>query len=230
MIIRKATAQDLEGICAVAESVRFDPFKVQENGFLVYVHDRQSYAERIASSECFYVAIDHVELVGFLVCYLDDAVADLVSRGVMNNDVLRACVRAGCEGRWIYADQIAVRPSHTGLGIGPALVRELYKDVKDRRIDSVFVAILHEPLNTASKTFCEGLGFAFQNTLRYRDGRLWGLYTLGRGTVPRTMLRLMLDRRLEPPSSPDRRRRSCESTAMTKSFAQCHRQNQAHGT
>jgi GNAT superfamily N-acetyltransferase len=176
MIIRRAKPTDLEGICAVAESVRLDPHHVQEHGFLVYVHDRQGYAERMAATDLFYVAIEGGEVVGFVLGYEDHTVADLVRRRVVSNDVLHAQSVAGCDGRWIYADQLAEHPAYAGRGVGIALVKKLYEEVRDRAFNSVFVAILHDPPNTRSTAFCEGLGFAFRGTLRYEDGRQWGLY------------------------------------------------------
>jgi ribosomal protein S18 acetylase RimI-like enzyme len=176
MMIRKATSADLSGICAVADSVRLDTKHIQESGFLVYVLDKQGYADRLDESDLFLVAIDQDEVVGFILCYEDHTVANLVRRGVLSSDLLRARELAGCNGRWLYGDQIAVRPAYVRRGIGPALVLALYNEIKHRGIDSVFVGILHEPLNTASKAFCEGLGFAFRGTLRYEDGRLWGIY------------------------------------------------------
>ena len=177
MFIRKAKPNDLDRICAVAESVRLDPRHAQQGGFLVYVLDRAGYAERLAVTDLFYVAIERDEVVGFLLCYEDRTVAALVRQGRLREDVLQASAVAGCDGRWIYADQLAVHPAHAAHGTGMALVWEAYQEVRDRGFDSVFVAVLHDPPNTRSQAFCEALGFAFQGTMRYHDGRLWGLYS-----------------------------------------------------
>jgi len=176
MIIRRATPHDLDGICAVADAVKLDPLHAQIGGFLVYMHGKQGYADRLAATELFDVAIEDEEVVGFLVCYEDHTAEDLVGKGILSADVLRAKAAAGCSGRWIYGDQIAIRPESASHGVAIHLVWDLYQKVKQRHIDSVFVAILHEPLNTKSKAFCEALGFACRGTLRYEDGRLWGLY------------------------------------------------------
>jgi GNAT superfamily N-acetyltransferase len=176
MFIRRATPQDLDGICAVAEAVRLDPEHAQIGGFLVYMHGRQGYADRLAATDLFDVAIEDGEVVGFLVCYEDRTVEDLVGRGALSADVLRAKDAAGCEGRWIYGDQIAIHPEHASRGVAIHLVWDLYQKVRQRGVDSVFVAILHEPLNARSKAFCESMGFLLRGTLRYEDGRLWGLY------------------------------------------------------
>jgi L-amino acid N-acyltransferase YncA len=176
MLVRQATPEDLDGICAVAQAVRFDPGQAQIGGFLVYMHGKQGYADRLAATDLFDVAIEAGEVIGFLVCYEDRAVEDLVSHGIMSADVLRAKDAAGCTGRWIYGDQIAVHPDHVSRGIAIQLVWSLYQKVRQRDIDSVFVAILHEPLNTRSKALAESMGFALRGTLRYEDGCLWGLY------------------------------------------------------
>jgi len=176
MLVRRATLQDLEGICAVAEAVKLDPDHAQIGGFLVYMHGRQGYAERMAATDLFDVAVSDGEIVGFLVCYEGHTVEDLIARGVLCADVLRAKDAAGCQGRWLYGDQIAIHPEHADRGAAIQLVWDLYQKVRQRRIESVFVAILHEPLNARSKAFCESMGFALRGTLRYEDGCLWGLY------------------------------------------------------
>jgi ribosomal protein S18 acetylase RimI-like enzyme len=170
VIVRRATPGDLDGICAVAESVRLNPLHAQEGGFLVYVLDRQGYADRLAASDLFYVAIDRDEVVGFLLCYDDRTVVDLVEQGVLSDDMLRARAVAGCDGRWIYGDQLAVHPAHACQEVGISLAWELYRQLRNRGSDSVFVAILHDPPNTRSKAFCEALGFVFKGALRYKDG------------------------------------------------------------
>lgn len=177
MLIRRATAADLDGILAVAESVRLNPLHAQEGGFLVYVLDKPGYARRLAATDLFYVAIDRGEVVGFLLCYEDHTVEDLVAQGVLSSDLLRARSVAGCDGRWVYADQLAVHPAHTWQGVGLSLVWQLYLEVRKRGINSAFVAILHDPPNARSRAFCEGLGFVLRGTLRYKDGRPWGLYS-----------------------------------------------------
>jgi GNAT superfamily N-acetyltransferase len=176
MIVRRATPDDLDGICAVAEAVKFDPEREQIGGFLVYMHGRQGYADRLAATDLFDVAVEDGEVVGFLVCYEDHTVEDLVDRGIVGADVLRAKDAAGCKGRWIYGDQIAVHPEHGSRGVAIHLVWDLYQKVRQRGIDVVFVAILHEPLNLRSKALAESMGFVLRGTRRYEDGCLWGLY------------------------------------------------------
>lgn len=176
-LIRRARPEDLDGICAVAESVRLDPLHVQESGFLVYVLDREGYARRLATTDLFYVAVDLGEVVGFLLGYDDRTVAELVGQGVLSSDLLRARVVAGCEGRWGYADQLAVYPAYTCHGVGFSLVLALYQEVRRRGVGSAIVAIRHDPPTTRSNAFCEALGFVLRGTLRYEYGRLWGLYS-----------------------------------------------------
>lgn len=176
MLVRRATSQDLDGVCAVAEAVRLDPAHAQIGGFLVYMHGREGYAERLAATDLFDVAVEDGEVVGFLICYEDRTVEDLVGRGTISADVLRAKQAAGCDGRWLYGDQIAIHPEHASRGVAIHLVWDLYQKVRQRGIDSVFVAILHEPMNARSKAFCESMGFVLRGTLRYEDGCLWGVY------------------------------------------------------
>jgi GNAT superfamily N-acetyltransferase len=177
IVYRRATPSDLDGICAVAEAVRLDAGHAQEGGFLVYVHDRQEYADRLAASDLFYVAIDRGEVIGFLVCFDDRTTADLVARGVESDYLLRARAVAGCEGRWVCADQLATHPAHTKRGIGVYLVWAIFHEIRRRGIGSVFARILHDPPNSRAKAFCETLGFVFRGVLPSEDGRPWGIYS-----------------------------------------------------
>ncbi len=176
MFVRKATFEDLGRICAIAESVRHDPEYAQIGGFLVYMHGRQGYADRLAATDFFDVAVEDGKVVGFLVCFEDRTAEELVRRGILKPDLLRAKDVAGCEGRWLYGDQLAVDPEYASRGVAIHLVWSLYLKIRQRGIDWVFVAILHEPVNTRSMALGESLGFTLRGTLRYSDGRLWGLY------------------------------------------------------
>ncbi|MDH5208602.1 MAG: GNAT family N-acetyltransferase [Burkholderiaceae bacterium] len=176
MLVRKAVPEDLDRICAIAEAVRLDPAQAQIDGFLVYMYGREGYADRLAATELFDVAVEDGKVVGFLVCFDDWTVEGLVDRGMLRPDVLQAKDVAGCEGRWLYGDQIAVDPEYASHGVALHLVWDLYLKVRRGGFDSVFVAILHEPMNMRSKVLAESLGFSLRGTLRYSDGCLWGLY------------------------------------------------------
>jgi GNAT superfamily N-acetyltransferase len=176
VIVRRARDEDLDRICAIAEAVRLDPEQPQIGGFLVYMYGRQGYAERLAATDLFDVAVEGGKVVGFLVCHEDRVVEDLVRQGVFSPDLLRAKDVAGCNGRWLYGDQLAVDPAYASKGVAIQLAWSLWLHARHRGIDSVFVAILHEPLNARSKALGELLGFVLRGTLRYDDGRLWGLY------------------------------------------------------
>lgn len=176
MIVRRARDEDLDRICAIAEAVRLDPEQPQIGGFLVYMYGRQGYAERLAATDLFDVAVEDGLVVGFLICHEDHVVEDLVRQGVFSQDLLRAKDVAGCKGHWLYGDQLAVDPAYASKGVAIQLAWSLWLHTRHRGIDSVFVAILHEPLNARSKALGESLGFVLRGTLRYHDGRLWGLY------------------------------------------------------
>ena len=110
MLVHKAAPEDLDRICAIAEAVRLDPAQAQIDGFLVYMYGRDGYADRLAATDLFDVAVEDGKVVGFLVCFDDRTVEGLVARGMLKPDVLQAKDAAGCEGRWLYGDQIAVDP------------------------------------------------------------------------------------------------------------------------
>lgn len=176
MIVRRATAVDLDRICAIAEAVRLDPDQPQIGGFLVYMYGKEGYAERLAATDLFDVAVEDGQVVGFLVCHEDHVVEDLVRRGVFSEDLLHAKELAGCKGRWLYGDQLAVDPAYASKGVAIQLAWSFYLQTRHRGLESMFVAILHEPLNERSKALGESLGFVLRATMRYHDGRLWGLY------------------------------------------------------
>jgi GNAT superfamily N-acetyltransferase len=179
MIIRRATQEDLEGICKVAESVKLDYSKPQKSGFLVYCLSKDQYANRLESSDYFYVATDQNKVIGFLMCYDDETLKDLIKNGNLDHEAHLAKKVAEQNGRYTFGDQIGVFPDKALTGVGTALMTALFEDMKAVNINTIYVGILHKPvMNIASKQFCENLGFMCRESVINSDNHEWGFYKL----------------------------------------------------
>lgn len=179
MIIRKAKSEDLKGICKVAEAVKVDYNNPQKNGFLVYGLNDEGYAQRIISSDYFYVTLSGNEVVGYLMCYDDENLRNLMKTGKLNHEDMLTKTVSEQQGRYIFGDQIGVIPDKALNRIGTSLMEALFDDMREAEISNMYVGILHEPaLNIASKKFCEKLGFSYQESVRNSDNHLWGIYKL----------------------------------------------------
>ncbi|MBT3406934.1 GNAT family N-acetyltransferase [Candidatus Woesearchaeota archaeon] len=174
MLVRKATLDDLDGICGVAEAVKLDYDAPQDSGFLVYGLETEEYAHRVEVSNHFYVAVDDSKIVGFLMCYDVYTLQGLVSSGRLDHeDTLTARV-SEIDGEHVFGDQIAVLPSDVGRGAGNEMMSRLFSDMAE---NVMYVGVLLEPArNSVSIDFCERLGFVYRERLRNSDDHLWGLY------------------------------------------------------
>ncbi len=179
MRIRKATLKDLEGICEVAQSVKLDYENPQDQGFLVYVLDKEDYTKRINSSDYFYVALSEDKVVGFLMCYDNENLNDLIeNRELDHQDMLTKRVSEQ-QGEYIFGDQIGIITDKALEKVGTSLMEALFDTMKENLIYEMYVGILHEPfINEASKQFCTKLGFSYQETIINSDNHSWGIYKL----------------------------------------------------
>ena len=179
MIIRKATPEDLEGICKVMNAVKLDYDNPQKCGFLAYGLNHEGYAQRITSSDYFYVALNEDEVVGFLMCYDNETLKGLMKSGELDHDDMLTKRVSEQQGKYIYGDQIGVIPDRTLNGVGTSMMETLFDEMRRTEIFDMYVGILHEPaMNSASKKFCERLGFSHQESVRNSDNHLWGIYKL----------------------------------------------------
>ena len=179
MIIRKANLGDLEGICKVAEAVKIDYDHPQKDGFLVYGLNQERYAQRLKSSDFFYVALSDEKVVGFLMGYDNETLKNLMKDGELAHEDMLTKRVSEQEDTYIFGDQIAVIPNRTLSGVGSSLMQTLFEDMRRALINMMYVGILHEPgMNTASKKFCEKLGFTHQENVMNSDNHKWGVYKL----------------------------------------------------
>lgn len=72
---------------------------------------------------------------------------------------------------FIYIDQVAVAPSHQGLGLGRALYAGLERTGFQRRIRFLCCEVNTNPANPHSLAFHKHLGFEFLAPLSTLDGR-----------------------------------------------------------
>lgn len=179
MIIRKATTEDLEGICEVAEAVKLDYDAPQKFGFLVYGLEQEKYNHRINSSDFFYVAVHDDSVVGFLMCYDNETLNRLKESGELDHEDNLTKTVSEQQGDYIFGDQIGVIPDKTLRGVGRSLMQKLFDDMQSKGIDTMYVGVLEEPaLNEASKIFVERLGFNHQESVTNSDEHQWGIYKL----------------------------------------------------
>jgi len=176
MEIRHARPEDAKRICDLAASIKIDYSDPQKTGFLVYTLDEDGY-ERRMRSDLFYVADNGRGIDGFLMCYDDDRLEHMVSGGILGHEDGIIGFVSRQERPYVFGDQIGVAPEKTASGIGSAMMRELFRDMRARQIPKMYVAILDAPSrNMASIDFCTRLGFIPLARVTNSDGKVWGIY------------------------------------------------------
>lgn len=110
-------------------------------------------------------------------CYDNRILNQLFEEGsVLHEDQLPVRVTSQNE-PYIFGDQIGITTSFKGTG--QMLMQELFTDMRKEGINVMYVGILHSPaLNTASKIFCERLGFRCVEEVKNKDEHIWGIYIL----------------------------------------------------
>ena len=175
--IRQATVKDAEQIVEIAKSLKYDPSKEQEEGFLVYVLDYDGYRSRIKRNLYFYVAESDSQIDGFLMSYDDITLRILDGCYAMNHQAGLARFLFSKDAPFIFTDQIGVKRETNRSGIGRALMNRLFQDMRTAKIPQVYGGILHEPTrNEASIAFCTGLGFEYVQEVQNPDFYRWGVY------------------------------------------------------
>ncbi|MFA5992200.1 MAG: GNAT family N-acetyltransferase [Candidatus Pacearchaeota archaeon] len=174
MRIRRAVAGDCDQIVNIAKSIKIN-YSPQNNGFLVYVLSPKEYLSRIRASRYFYVAEDGDEIKGFLMCYDSNTIVDLRKKLEHEDGVISFLL--GQKKPFVFGDQIGVRPSNQRSNTGRSMLETLFKDMKNSKVNTCYVAILHEPVrNRASIRFCSSLGFKVVGEVTNMDEHVWGVY------------------------------------------------------
>lgn len=176
--IEHANPTDAQKVWSLAESVRLNYQKPQKEGFLVYVLNKDQYLQRIITSPFFYVAktID-ADIEGFLMCYDDKTLQQLITNSELSHEDGITKFLTQQPAPYIYGDQIGINNCHAQTGIGNAMMKNLFKEMQTKNIDTMYVAIMHHPIkNTASINFCSKLGFTQVAEITNIDSRVWGIY------------------------------------------------------
>jgi L-amino acid N-acyltransferase YncA len=177
MEIRHVIANDTSSVSAIANSIRLDPRKPQESGFLIYVLDRESYSRRIASSRYFLVAQEKNDVIGFAMCYDTATLLNLRDQGELSHEdkIVDFLARQG--GSFIFCDQIGIEFQHARKCVGESLMRKVFQEMRRNNISNIYAIISHKPLkNEASVAFFKKIGFRFTMEIENNDGRIFGLY------------------------------------------------------
>ncbi len=176
-VIRHARPEDARDIWKLAQQLRLDYSSPQTNGFLVYVLDENRYRQRIAASPFFYVADTGNKLDGFLMCYDERTLRDLNAAGDMSHEDGTVEFVLSQEGPYVFGDQIGVAREEQGHGIGHAMMRELFKEMRESGISAMYGAILHKPFRNASSiNFFSGLNSEKVSEIANKDSLVWGIY------------------------------------------------------
>ncbi len=179
--IRRAVVEDVSKIRKLAESLRINLNKPQEGGFLVHVTYTQGYAARLAKNPFFYVAEREGEMAGFLMCFEDKALENLVQRGVMTAEDNTFDFIFSQPRPFLVVDQIGVDRDYARQGVGRALMQGLFDDPRGIKIKDLYAEILHAPArNQTSINFFSSLGFRGIKELTNSDNNTWGIYHASR--------------------------------------------------
>jgi len=176
MSVRKATVNDAGEVSALAQRIQVDKTD-RTKGFLVYALSPQAYEERILLSNLFYVYEENNHIDGFLMCYTDKELDELIRRGKLNHEygIIRNISHR--DRPFIFGDQIGILPEFNRMGIGRKLMNALFLDMKNKRITKMYVAILHHPyMNSPSYHFFTHFNFKKIEEVMNKDGLVWGIY------------------------------------------------------
>ena len=179
MLIRPAAKKDVPYITKLADSIKIDYKNPQKNGFLVYVLNKSKYGIRQEVSKFFYVAEENKKIIGFLMCYDNFTLEELLKNKELNHEDSICNFILNQKGPYIFGDQIGISNNKTSQGVGLGLINKLIEDMKKEDIKTMYVCILHKPVfNKASFNFCKKIGFKKVAEITNSDKHIWGIYKL----------------------------------------------------
>jgi GNAT superfamily N-acetyltransferase len=170
--IRKANLADVVSIYEIARDNCVMNAEIKK-GFISYPLTWQEYANRVLSSNNFYVA-DDGEVRGSFLCYDNHELDILIARGSLDHEsgIIEHISRY--KAPFILADQIIAKDH--GKNIGTSLMQALFSDMKAEGIENAYAAILYAPIrNIASERFCRKQGFEIINHTCNEDGSVWSI-------------------------------------------------------
>jgi len=152
MNIRRATESDIDGVMLIYEQVKLDRAKlgdngyearVQKEGFLLGLDDRENYQKLLTEAYSFLVAEENDKVVGYLVAdhrdkFYDDEYKtwfDQKYKDIYYNDPLAMSLAT-----------IATDPSMPGKGVATALLKVLEEKLKGEGFKYLYSIITMAPL------------------------------------------------------------------------------------
>lgn len=160
--IVRAREAHVPAIAALAQSrslAERDDSIASRDGFLVSGYTEDTYRERLATAEHFYVAVKGDDVLGFVLAYSDERLSP--------DEWLNHRIRTGL-GSFLVIKQVCVAKKAARKGIAS----QMYQHVLGQWSPSpVIAAVVAEPVNLASTAFHRRLGFEVLTELTPPDGR-----------------------------------------------------------
>lgn len=173
-IVEKATKEDIPCVVAIAKATRLNQGAPQPGGFLVFGADCEKYKQferdsRKQRGVCFLVARKKQgdKCVGFLIGYNEKYVKSESRKppgwpqGGSEQSIIELLAPSHffLIGRTTFfiIKQIAVDPQYFGQGVARELYNNLFSNI---RSDSIFAAIVADPVNQRSEKFHRLQGFS----------------------------------------------------------------------
>lgn len=178
-----ANIGDSEEIATLAQELKLNPERPQQNGFLFYPYTSDQYDARMGvsdtdSGDTFIVARDDKgKLAGFISAWSREALRAIYSPG-LGAQTSVVYYFLGKSKDFVFGEQIGVRRDLAGKGLGSLLLNQMMRHTELAGIEDVYVSILDQPFrNEASAKFCEEFGFrSTGQAIRNSDNSLWGIY------------------------------------------------------
>jgi GNAT superfamily N-acetyltransferase len=172
---RRAVPDDAEAIYQVADSAVYqklrdcgcDEHELSRNGFLFYPlaasgDGEPNYRERIEASRHFWVAVDDLRVVGYLMAYSFACLDSIPNKSANDLSVLaHFCERLGFRRNVIYSAQSAVLATYRKQGISYRLKQHAFERIDAAEHPAVVSEVAQWPLwNEASTRSLLKCGFA----------------------------------------------------------------------
>lgn len=158
LAVRRCVSDDLPRVARIAQRMTLTPgHEPPQGGFLVLGYSEQQYRDRFEAGGLFWVAEKQREIAGLLYAERLELSDDIPMR--------TAAQRLGI-GAAVVIKQVGVLPQWRRSGVGQLLYLTLLGTFPDR---SLLVAVVAEPLNVASLSFQEKMGFERRGALHRDD-------------------------------------------------------------
>lgn len=177
-LIRRPEVDDARGISKLANSLHINQLQTHDRGFLVYPLNEEGYKRRIERArDYFYVAEKDGQLAGFIMCYDNNKLGELLKAGELNHEDSIVQFLFQQKFPFLYGDQIGIKPSFMKRKIGERLMESVLKTMREQRILPFYACVLHKPIeNLASKSFCSHYNFKLIKEIKDKKGYTWGVY------------------------------------------------------